>query len=630
MRHQGVRPLRALALLPALFTPCLLAPRAAMAQPPSEAAAGIRAAISSLDGDAATISAGADAGLGVGQELVVRRAGREVGRIVLSDVRTNTAIGRVTAADGETVQVLDTVVLPAASANAPAEPPAPAPPAPAPDLTTAEPQAPPSYNEHPSDIIPWERWEYMALSSLAADGLIPGYSARDFQASRQFTRGELADLTAKAMINYRAGAGQDRDSVFLNRLEHAFRYQPAVRDTLVQLAQMDATRPAATEKPTLPQVPGLSLYGGIRYAGFHGDDKVTVSGRVGGIYDVSDKAFLALSVNNLHDRTSAQPDAFSALDVATLNFSAWDADWEIGKTYLSSGPLQSGDGLLSDNAPGLYMAKMRRAFSWGKFPGKFTLTQVYGGFRDEGRTKYYGLRRIESRLGKRVQLGLAEAYVSTKAPGPLSLVLPFYAYQRIGVFGQHLGGHAAGSNDNDTFNYMAQLDLVARINRNLNLYGEYVVDDITAPFGLGQGDVPRKVAFVVGAHFPLLFGSRGSGRFEIYNGDRETYLGIAPQVAWTRKGLLLGSPFGPNTQAFYGRLDYRFTNQWKGILEMHDAVQFHNGAPNVGDRFALGATAAYDITPSQSVSLRLIGERYRGEGYTIRGTGVEIIGSYAY
>jgi len=619
MRHSRVFPWMGLALLPALATPCFLTARPASAQT-AEAAPMTQAAILSLSGDAATISAGGNVGLSVGTELPIRRGDRVVGWIVLTDVKNDTSIGRVRAAEGETPQALDVVALPAAAPEPPATPPAPAPPPPPPSVTVSPSDDRPSYNEHATDIVPWERWEYVALSSLAAHGLLPGYSARDFQATRLFTRGELADLTAKALINYTAGAGQNRDRVFLDRLAHAFRYQPAVRDAVEQLSGLDIPRPAQdAEEAPLPPVPGLSVYGGPRYTSFRGDDKLTLSGRVGGIYDISDKAFLALSVTNLHDRTSALPDAFEPVDVATLNFEALDADWEIGKSYWASGPLMSGDGLLSNNAPGLYMIKGRRAFSWGRFPGKFVFTQLYGGYHDYDGTKYYGLRRVESRLSRRVGLGLGEAYVSSKAVGPLGVILPYYAYQKVKDL------------ENASFNYMAQIDLTYRWSPGLTVYGEYIADDIAAPDSLGAGfDAPRKIAYVLGAHFPRLFGARGTGRFEIYNADREIYLGIEQKVSWSQKDLLLGSPFGPNSRAFYGRLDYRFTDQWKGIVEMRDAVQARRGTPDMGDRFELGVTAAYDAAPDQSVALRVVGQRFRGQGYTIRGTAVELTGTYAY
>lgn len=633
MRHRGVFPLLGLALLPAVTTTTLLAPRPAIA---AEAAA-TSASITGIQGDAATLNAGANADLSVGQELVIRRAGREVGRLAITNVRNETATGRVTAVEGETVQVLDSVALPSAATDEVAVPPAPAPREPAPRVppkTAGRSDSRPSYNESPHDIIPWERWEYMALSSVAAHGLIPGYSAREFQGVRQFTRGQLADLTAKALINFAAGAGEDRDKVFLDRLAHAFRYQPAVRGAVDALKDLNLPREASPSSTpsALPSVPGLAAFGGLRYASFRDDHKLTVTGRVGGIYDVSDKAFLALSINNLHDRTSAFPDRFQPVDVATINFNALGTDWEIGKSYWSSGPLMSGDGLLSDNSPGLYMVKGRRVFSWGRFPGKFVMTQIYGGFPDYDGTKYYGLRRIESKLSNRVSLGLAEAYVATKAPGPLSLVLPYYAYQRVGIFGQRIGGHGSGNpSDNDSFNYMAQLDLVYRVNSRLNVFGEYILDDVKAPFGLGKGDdTPRKIAYVIGAEFPNLFGGRGYGRFEIYNADRDVYRGIAPQVAWSQKDLLLGSPFGPNTRAFYGRLDYRFTDQWKGAVELYDALQARRTVPDMGDRYQLGVTAAYDYSPDRSLSIRLVPQRFRGQGYTIRSSALEVMGTYAY
>lgn len=611
MRHPGI--LRILAV--AVLFPFLASP---------SHSEGSTASITSMPAsDTAVIGAGANAGLTVGLELPVLHSGRRVGTIVLTKVENESATGRVESADGAIVQVLDEVQLPGGAVTS-GKPESTKHPAPAPPTPTA---AHGSYNEHLMDIIPWERWEYMALSSLAVDGLLPGYSARDFQATRQFTRGELGDLTAKALILYTSGLGTDRDAALLRRLAGSFRYDPAVQQAVEAAQEIKLDHPA---KPALvPQAPGLSAYGGLRYWRFRGESKVNVTGRVGGIYDVNDNVFLALSVNNLHGLTSSLPKAFPAIDVATVNFRGLGMDWEVGKTYLSSGPLASGDGLLSDNSPGMVMVKARGAFKWGPL-GRFIGTQVYGGFQDLDGPKYFGLRRMESRINKRLELGLGEAYVSTHAPNPLSLVMPYYAYQRLVVNGSKLGGHSTSSAGNDTFNYMAQVDLVAHLNRKADVYGELILDDVSAPSGLGVGNVPRKLAYVFGMRFPHLFGKRGDGRFEIYSADRETYLGIAPQVGWTNKDLLIGNPFGPNTQAFFGRVDYRFTDKLKGSLQLRDAVQFHNGSPDMGDRFELAATAAYDITPAESISMSLIPQRFRGQGYTQRPNAFELMGTYAY
>lgn len=639
MRQRGVWP----AWAPVLFvTLALSGPLAAPARAAADAPAPQRAVIVSLRGEEATLNAGANKGLSVGMELPVMQGDRVVGHIVISQVSADAATGRLAANPGATIRALDSVALSAAPPTTPALPPSPAPRVPAP--TVAAPPAPrtdaraerlPSYNEHAADTIPWERWEYMALSSLAASGLLPGYASREFQGERTFTRGELANLTATALVNFEAGAGTERDRVFLDRLAREFRYQPAVRRTVNATREMDlgppANRPAGPGAlpalaPTLEKVPGLSLYAGPRFVDFRGKSELSLTGRAGGIYDVGKDAFVALSVNNLHDRFSALPDAFDPIDVLTLNLRAWDVDWEIGKSYWSSGPLHSGDGLLSDNAPGLYMLKGRKTFSWGKFPGKFIITQLHAGFPDNGSTKYYGLRRVEKRLNKNAELGLAEAYVATKQPNPLILIFPFYAYQHVEI----LGGK--GSNrDNDTFNYMAQIDLSLKMRSSFTLYGEIFIDDMAAPSGLGAGfNAPRKIGMVLGGHFPKLFGWRGDGRFEIYHADREAYLGIAPQVGWNRDNLLLGNPFGPNSQAFSGRVDYRFTEKLKGAMILRDAVQYKNGVPDMGDRLEWDTRVAYDFTPSHSASLRYVHHRYRGQAYTKRENAVEVFGSYAY
>ncbi|HEY3268951.1 MAG TPA: capsule assembly Wzi family protein [Armatimonadota bacterium] len=575
--------------------------------------------------DTAVLSVGANAGLAVGMELKVFQNGQEAGRIVLTQVGTSSATGRVASASGFTVRVMDTVALTAAASAA--TPPSPAPRSPVPAKQVVAP-ARSVYGEHANDMIPWERWEYIALSSLAADGLVAGYSARDFQATRTFTRGELAEITARAMTAFAAGAGSDRDEAFLRRLSQEFRLQEPVKKTQAALDELDLPR-ASSKQTKLPQIPGLSLYGGPRLVRFEGDNSFRMAGRVGGIYDLSANAYAVLSLTNLHRLTSALPKAFTAVDVATINARLWGADWELGKTYWSSGPSYAGDGLLSDNAPGMWMLKGRKNLSLGA-NRKFTLTQLYGSFADNDQTKYYGLRRIEARVNKRMDLGLGEAYVSTKAPNPLSLIVPYYAYQRLAVFHQGVGGHGGSATNNDTFNYMAQADLFYRITPKMNTYFELILDDISAPSSLGVGNVPRKLAWIWGMHFPHLMGGRAEGRFEIYNSDRETYLGIAPQVGWSEKDLLLGSPFGPNTQAFFGRLDYRFSNKLKGILQLRDAVQYHNGNPDMGDRFELAMTAAYDMKPNQSISVRWIPQRLRGQGYTIRPNALELMGTVAY
>jgi len=572
--------------------------------------------------DTAVVSAGADAGLGVGQELPIFRDGQRIGTLVLTGVDNQTATGRVAAVAGAGVRVLDLVQLP----NAPAQPPAKAPVPVRPPKPT-KPAVVPAYNEHDGDIIPWERWEYMALSSLAVDGLLPGYAARDFQATRQFTRGQLADLTAKALLLYMSGLGTDRDQMLLRRLAQDFALEPAVKEASDAAKEIKLDR--TPKAPAVGSAPGLSVYGGVRLWRFRSDEHESITGRVGGIYDLNDNAFLALSVNNLHRLTSALPSAFPAVDVATLNFHGLGLDWEIGKTYWSSGPAYSGDGLLSDNSPGMLMAKARGAFNWGKL-GRFVGTEVYGGFQDNLEHKYYGLRRMETRLTPKLELGLGESYIATHAPNPASLVLPYYAYQRLFVLHQNIGTHGDSTTGNETFNYMAQVDLTAHLSRKAPTYFEYILDDISAPSSLGEGNVPRKTGFVFGMHFPTLFGSRGEGRFEIYNADRETYLGIQPQVGWSNHDLLIGNPFGPNTQAFFGRLDYRFTNRVKGSLQLRDAVQYHNGLPDMGDRFELALTTAYDITPAESVSVSYVPQRFRGQGYTERPTALNVMGTYAY
>jgi hypothetical protein len=570
--------------------------------------------VTGLQGDEVTLNAGANAGIAVGAELRVIRAGTEIGRIVVVRVENTSSTGRWFPYVNRTLSVGDTVVLPAEPPAQPAV--APAPP------RKPRPSNPerPSYSEPSRTIIPWESWEYPALSALAVDGLLPGSAAVDFQGTRLYTRGEIAAFVAKAVSNISDAKKPARDAWFLKRLVEAYRHQPPVRSLLDNLPEAltaaDTTPPAWLDQVT--------AWGGLRYQNAHGGNDAEILGRAAGIFRLQDKAWAYLSLNNLHDLTSGLPDGFSELDAATVNFRALDADFTLGKQSLTSGPVYSGDGLLSSNSPGIWQARVTKTFSFGRF-GKYTFSQLYGGFPDTERTKYFGLRTVDTSIGK-WSIGLAEAYVSTKAPNPLVLVTPYYGYQHWSIFGGD-----AGSRGNDTFNYMAQVNVAARVRNNMSLYAEFILDDITAPKSWSQGHVPRKVAIVGGMHYPgLLFGGRGDLRVELYQSDRLTYLGVAPQVAWSNRDLMLASPFGPNTQAFFGRLDYRVNDRIKAWMEVHDAVQFHNEYPDMGDRLVNAFGVTWSPRPDRSVYASFIPQRYRGINYAERRATFDLVASFAF
>lgn len=584
----------------------------ARSQTPSTPGGG--ALITAVQGDEVTLNAGANAGLAVGAELRVTRDGTEIGRVVIVRVENTSSTARWFPYVNQTVGIGDTVVLPAEPPVEPAV--APAPPRKA---RPANPERP-SYGESARTIVPWESWEYPALSALATDGLLPGCAAIDFQGVRRYSRGEIAELVAKAVSNAAAGKRPGRDAWYLRRLVEAYRHQPPVRALLDNLPEALAA-PVPAKPALLDQV---TAWGGLRYQNAHGGNDAEMLGRVAGIFPLEDKAWAYVSLNNLHDLTSGLPDSFSKLDAATVSFRALDADFTLGKQSLTSGPVYSGDGLLSSNSPGIWQARVAKTFSFGRF-GKYTFSQLYGGFPDTERTKYFGLRTVDTSIGK-WSIGLAEAYISTKAPNPLVLVTPYYGYQHWAIFGGD-----AGSRGNDTFNYMAQVNVAARVRNRMSVYAEFIVDDITAPEGWSQGHVPRKVAVVAGMHYPgLLFGGRGDVRVELYQSDRLTYLGVAPQVAWSNRDLMLASPFGPNTQAFFGRLDYRVNDRVKAWMEVHDAVQFHNEYPDMGDRLVNAFGVTWSPRPDQSVYASFIPQRYRGINYVERKATVDVVASFAF
>ena len=136
------------------------------------------------------------------------------------------------------------------------------------------------------------------------DGLLPGSAAIDFQGTRLYTRGEIAQLVATAVSNIDAGKKPGRDAWFLERLVEAYRHQPPVRAILDSLPE--ALRATDSEPPSL--LDQVSAWGGLRYQNAHGDNDVEVTGRAAGIFQLNDTAWAYLSLNNLHDLASGLPE----------------------------------------------------------------------------------------------------------------------------------------------------------------------------------------------------------------------------------------------------------------------------------------------------------------------------------
>ncbi len=92
------------------------------------------------------------------------------------------------------------------------------------------------------------------------------------------------------------------------------------------------------------------------------------------------------------------------------------------------------------------------------------------------------------------------------------------------------------------------------------LYGQFVIDDLQAPKGLGKGNkTPRKIGYLLG--YAEAFDRSGTDvALEYAHTDHETYTKLPPLpvgLAWIDGALPQGYPAGPNGNEVFLRLGQR-------------------------------------------------------------------------
>jgi len=475
-----------------------------------------------------------------------------------------------------------------------------------------------------TDHLPLGDWTYDAMMSLAADGLVPGFSARVFQGDRLFNRMEMAEVVASIVESSQEKELGSNQVALLDHLVSEFRPELMSLDPEV----VDKW----SERSTLMTLPAEGEAFLLGYArGSASDDaddghSLRVPYRASGLMHLSGSGFVMATAADEEDKFFQELRDSPTPDKAFIRGFDGSFVWSIGREYLSWGPSYAGSLILSDNSPAFVQARGAKEYDFGKLFGRVKITQFVSNFRDSGENLYLFGRRYEKRLSGRWHAGISETAKLSFTPNPLILVMPYYLYQHI------------FDEVDEEFNTLYGADLSYRARNGSQAYCELVIDDITQPRILGRPKYgrPRKTGYIAGFYIPkVLPGNRLSTfRAEYIYIDRLTYEATRPNVpelAYMYKGDIIGHPIGPNANALYMRGEQYLSDRLSLIAEYFNQRQTDPRDPQQGRRRVVSLMAAYDIAPDKSIAVRVAPYKTGPlEGPAEKGTEYELRASFAF
>lgn len=609
-------------------------------------------------GGSVRLSLTAEDGIQPGDELSVLQYGEEIARLRVKTVTPAESIAEVLLQKREVVlRRLDTVV-PSTAVARPAQDLQPLAPTP-PELELKpdpkrKPRSPSRRN--PGDIVSRSDWTYPALSTLAKRDLLPNTPLRELHGENLYTREEIRGFVEEAVRNREQALAEETslrvpaapalpsmngapaaDPAIAPPAEAAVvpapagvppdtsnapvspsadppagtaPAKPAVSPAAAVPAPADNLRLAPSNEPedrllfhlarqyeietSLPSPrPGLAVSRISRYRLATGDEETLLSsGTLQGLLHLGPERYGVLSLSQNRREWYGDND-YPWINEAYLNFKWSGVEWQVGQKALRWGPGYTGSLTLGDYTPSLPMIRGYRTWSLGRILGKLDVEQFISRFSEFGGARYFVGRRISRTFGRGFSVGLSETAKMASVPHPAALILPFQLYQRW------------FEDNTNTINIQATLDASYRA-RSHEFYGEFFIDDITAPSALGQGPVPRKVGYLAGWKWDRVLNRDDTSlRAEWAQTDRNTYLHRNPAISYYNRGFSLGHPMGPNTRSMLLRVDRRLNQR----LDLMAAVQFlsqRTPAPPVSaDDTAFTLAAAYDFQQDRSLIVKL-------------------------
>ncbi len=469
----------------------------------------------------------------------------------------------------------------------------------------------------PDDVVPQGSGLYDAVALLSARHLLPPGSpdatALQGVTAKLYTRRELAALIEGV-------ADQPADPRAASALAFARNILAPELAGASELAAPVSTPPVLTGFGEI-EAGGRSRDAGSSSLQSHGDllGRARLLGVLGrdGAYTVSvtniyrqTRDHLSVSLRGDGMSPADNPDELSGVDEAYvtavgnrgLRVSAGEIRRRWGSGYL-------GDMLISDNSPAKPSLEIELPFSLGHTLGDYRLTQFESEYKNSGQTIYEGGRRLEHQAGDRTNLSLEEAYTSTQFRSPDVLVLPYYAYQK---------AYYPGTNEPFFFNYNFSLGVSVAPRgpgTDQRVYGEFLVDDLQAPKGLGKGNVtPRKIGYLLG--YAQTFERTGTdAELEYAHTDRQTYTKLPPlptSLAWYSGDLPIGYPSGTDADQVYLRLGQKLSSRLDLSADGYNRRRVSGDFP-APQASAVDLALAYHLGLSQSIGLRF--SDYREDSY---------------
>jgi hypothetical protein len=445
-----------------------------------------------------------------------------------------------------------------------------------------------------TDRLPLGDWTYDAMMSLAADGIVPGMSARVFEGDRRFNRMEMAEVIASVLRSTESTHLSSGQRALLNHLVSEFR--PELMEIAPETAGQWSGESIGYE---------ASLLGYYRDLSLEEDTAPDASYRASGFLSLPGSAFGIFTMAEHEERFYYDPRTGPQLDKAFIGGSTGKLSWLVGRAYANWGPAYSGSLIMSDNAPAFWQARAGTDLDFGKLIGRVKVTQFASTFEDVDQALYLVGRRYEKRLSDRWHFGVSETAKMNISPNPLILVMPLYLYQHL------------FAEENEEINNLMGLDLTYSTRNGTEIYGELVVDDITSPKLFGtSNERPRKIGYTLGLSIPRAFGGKRYSALtaEYTLIDPLTYGATRPEVpelAYLHDSQLIGNPTGPNAKIIYLRGEYSISDRVDLIGEYVDQRQKDPGPPERGSGRFLSLMAAYDIAPDKSVAFRIAPHRIR-------------------
>jgi len=459
----------------------------------------------------------------------------------------------------------------------------------------------------PEDLVPQGSGLYDAVALLSADHLLPPGSpdATSLQGvtGRLYTRRELAELI-RTVTNQPADPRAASALAFARNI-----LAPELQDG-PDLAASVSTPPVLTGfgEVEAGKTQASGLLGRARLLGMIGRDGAYTAS-VTNIYQQT-RNHQSVSLRGDGINSGDNPNELDGIDEAYvtavnnrgLRVTAGELRQRWGSGYL-------GDMLISDNSPARPTLEVELPFSLGHALGNYRFTQFLSEYRNSGQTIYEGGRRVEHPAGDRTTITVEEDYTSTQFRSPDVLVLPYYAYQKV---------HYPNTDEPFYFNYNFNLGLAVTPRgpgTSGRLYGQFFVDDLQAPKGLGKGNVtPRKIGYLLG--YADVFARSGTDFVVEYaHTDQQTYTKLPPlptSLALYNGDLPIGYPSGTNGNQVYARLGQRITPRVELSLDGYNRQRASAAFPAV-TASAIDVAVAYRLGQSQSIGLRY--SNYRENPY---------------